>query len=478
MLDRSSTRYVALLYILDILTTLASLGLALIVRPNLPFGQVLAGPGGEVGWEIWLTTAIVWAVVLPMASAYDARRIVRAADEAKAVAVGVTQSTLILAGFLYMTFRGISRLLFVTFFVFDLALILAVRMGLRLALKSGRTVQGHSVLIIGTNKIAASVGECVAQLRWMGMELVGYISEDGVCGGAAHGEEGNGEKLNAPVLGELAKVPELVRSLNISELIIALPLYVHDELPNMIRALWDLPVSIKVVPDFFDLVYLRSTVEELGGIPMIGVKEPVISPFGRLVKRLLDVTVAGLALIVTAPVMLVVALLIRLDSPGPIVFRQQRVGEGGRLFCMYKLRTMVPDAEKRESELMVRESDGRIVFRKRPQDPRLTRLGHILRRFSLDEVPQFVNVLKGDMSLVGPRPELPVIVEGYHPWQRKRFAVPPGMTGWWQVQGRSQQPLHLRTEDDLYYIQNYSLILDLRILWKTIGAVISGRGAY
>jgi lipopolysaccharide/colanic/teichoic acid biosynthesis glycosyltransferase len=139
---------------------------------------------------------------------------------------------------------------------------------------------------------------------------------------------------------------------------------------------------------------------------------------------------------------------------------------------------MVANAAEQQGALVSRDSQGHIIFQKRPDDPRLTRLGRFLRHYSIDEIPQLVNVLKGEMSLVGPRPELPLIVENYEPWQRKRFAVPPGMTGWWQVRGRSQQPMHLRTEDDLYYIQNYSLLLDLRILWKTIGAVISGRGAY
>jgi exopolysaccharide biosynthesis polyprenyl glycosylphosphotransferase len=479
MLDRSSTRYVAFLYLADLALTLAALALALLVRPHLPFGKELIGPGGEIKPGIYLTALLVWAVALPMAGAYEARRIVHAGDEAKVVAVGVVQSTLILAGFLYMTFRDLSRLLFVTFFVFDLALILAARLALRVALQRSQPVPGHSVLIIGTNKVAASVGEQVVELRWMGLELAGYISEDGIAGGATTEEQnGNGQKLNGPLLGQLENVPDLVRSLGIAELIIALPLRAHDALPKIMMTLGDLPVNIKVVPDFFDLVYLRSTIEEMGGVPMIGIKEPAISPFGRMVKRLLDVAVASLALIISAPLVAVTAIIIRLDSPGPVVFRQRRVGEGGRPFWMYKLRTMVADAEAHESELMVRESDGRVFFHKQPEDPRLTRLGRLLRRFSLDEIPQFVNVLKGEMSLVGPRPELPMIVESYRPWQHKRFAVPPGMTGWWQVQGRSQQPLHLRTEDDLYYIQNYSLLLDLRILWKTVGAVISGRGAY
>jgi exopolysaccharide biosynthesis polyprenyl glycosylphosphotransferase len=477
MLDRSSTRYVLLLYVLDIATTAAALFVAAVVRPYLPFGKELQGPGGEVSIGIYVAALALWAVVLPMASVYDVRRIANVRDEARAVAVGVAQGTLILAGLLYLTFRGLSRLLFASFFVLDVVLILAVRLALRLLLKANRSAAGHRVLIIGTNKIAASVGEQLAGLRWMGLEVVGYVAENGASPDGDLAQSGAGA-LNGPVLGQIGDVPALVSSLHVSELIISLPLHAHDDLPNIIAALQDLEVNIKVVPDFFDLVYFRSTIEEVGGVPMIGIKEPVLTPFARVVKRGLDVVLGGLSLIISAPVMGLVALLVRLDSRGPIIFRQQRAGKGGRLFWMYKFRTMVLDADKHESDLMVRESDGRVVFHKRPDDPRLTHIGRLLRRFSLDEMPQLINVLKGEMSLVGPRPELPMIVEGYQPWQRKRFAVPPGMTGWWQVHGRSQQPLHMRTEDDLYYIQNYSLLLDLSILWKTIGAVITGRGAY
>jgi lipopolysaccharide/colanic/teichoic acid biosynthesis glycosyltransferase len=148
-----------------------------------------------------------------------------------------------------------------------------------------------------------------------------------------------------------------------------------------------------------------------------------------------------------------------------------------KTFQMYKFRTMVTGADKLLQRVVVKTPDGKLVH-KTPHDPRVTRIGRWLRRTSLDELPQLINVIKGEMSLVGPRPELPFLVDHYEPWQRKRFAVPPGITGWWQIRGRSERPMHLHTEDDLYYIQNYSLLLDLQILWKTIGVVLSGRGAY
>ncbi len=160
-----------------------------------------------------------------------------------------------------------------------------------------------------------------------------------------------------------------------------------------------------------------------------------------------------------------------------MLFRQQRVGENGRLFTMYKFRSMVVNAEELQEQVNEVDEEGHIIHKK-PNDPRVTRVGRFIRRYSLDELPQLFNVLKGDMSLVGPRPELPWLVEKYEPWQRKRFAVPQGITGWWQVNGRSDKPMHLHTEDDLFYIQNYSLWLDLLILWKTVWVVLRGKGAY
>jgi len=195
------------------------------------------------------------------------------------------------------------------------------------------------------------------------------------------------------------------------------------------------------------------------------------------IKRVFDIFLSGALLGASSPLWLIIGVLIKLDSPGPVLFRQQRVGENGRLFAMYKFRSMVVGAEKMQAQVNDVDEEGHIVHKKQ-DDPRVTRVGRFIRRFSLDELPQLFNMLKGDMSLIGPRPELPWLVKKYEPWQRKRFAVPQGITGWWQVNGRSDKPMHLHTEEDLYYIQNYSLWLDLLILWKTIWTVLRRKGAY
>ena len=183
-------------------------------------------------------------------------------------------------------------------------------------------------------------------------------------------------------------------------------------------------------------------------------------------KRVLDVVLALMALVLLSPLLVITAIFIVADSGLPVLFRQIRVGQGGREFGMYKFRSMVKNAAALGPYFTA------------DIDPRITRVGRFIRRTSIDELPQLLNVLKGDMSLVGPRPELPWLVEKYQPWQRKRFAVPQGITGWWQVNGRSDNLMHLHTDQDLYYIQNYSLWLDLQILWRTLFVVLRGRGAY
>ncbi|OGT28210.1 MAG: hypothetical protein A2Z17_02835 [Gammaproteobacteria bacterium RBG_16_66_13] len=238
-----------------------------------------------------------------------------------------------------------------------------------------------------------------------------------------------------------------------------------------------MPVRVKIAPDYFSLALVRARPEIMGGLPLIGLREPVIEGPDRLLKRAFDIVVGLVLLLVSLVPMAVVALLVKIESPGPVLFRQRRVGENLRPFDMLKFRTMVAQAEALQDRVNVETEDGHLVH-KRKDDPRVTRIGRFLRRFSLDELPQLFNVLRGEMSLVGPRPELPWLVDRYEAWQRKRFAVPQGLTGWWQINGRSDKPMHLNTDDDLYYVYNYSLSLDILILLRTPLVALRGRGAF
>jgi exopolysaccharide biosynthesis polyprenyl glycosylphosphotransferase len=472
MLDRRATRLALLLFVSDLALTAAALYSAAVARVTLPWGATL-WRGVRLNAQVYVLALLVWLSVFLLLSVYDPRKNQRLADELQTVLVGVSVSTLVFAGVLYLTYRDVPRLLFVYFFLLDLVLLISWRALLRGLLRlAGRSRKARrTVLIAGAGEVGQTVASNLRQRDAAGIDLVGFVDDD---------PQKQGKIVNGlPVLGTVQRIPQLVEERRIQEVIFALPLRAHQEVENLVLALQRLPVVVRVVPDFFDLAFYRSsvTVDDLGGIPLLNLRSSAIEGFPRAVKRAFDIVGATLVLFFLSPLMLLIAILVKLDSTGPVIFRQLRVGENCQPFQIYKFRSMVADAESKLNEVVVETADGAVLHKVR-DDPRVTRVGRLLRRWSLDELPQLFNVIKGEMSVVGPRPELPFLVEKYEDWQRKRFAVPPGLTGWWQISGRSDRPMHLHVEDDLFYIQNYSLLLDLQILWKTVGAVLRRRGAY
>lgn len=468
MLKRFGLRLVVWVCLADLALTEIALRLSGTLRLWLPLGTELDLSKVTLSFYVYLMVTLIWAVVFQLFSVYDPKRTLRLVDELQQLMPAIFMSTLVFAGALYFSFRDISRLQVVYFFGIDLALLLGLRVLLRLAfhLQGGRRYNARRVLVVGAGKVGQEVAAMIRQYAWAGLELVGYL-DDNPC------KRDNG----LPVLGVLEDAPRLVREMEIDEVVVALPLRDHERLAAVTYALQQVPVNIRVVPDYFNLVFLRASVEDFGGMPLITLREPALTEFQRTVKRAFDLVVGTVLTVVSLPLMALIALAIKLDSPGPAIFKQQRVGENGRLFLMYKFRSMVDGADERREEVIKCASDGTIVH-KCPDDPRITRVGHFIRVLSLDELPQLFNVLKGEMSLVGPRPEMLWLVEEYEDWQLKRFTVPQGITGWWQVNGRSDKLMHEHTEEDLFYIKNYSLLLDLQILWRTVGAVLKQAGAY
>jgi exopolysaccharide biosynthesis polyprenyl glycosylphosphotransferase len=229
------------------------------------------------------------------------------------------------------------------------------------------------------------------------------------------------------------------------------------------------------------LKYQKSAILLSQNFPVKAIRNAIYNPLTsrqRMIKRAFDFVVSAVLLFMILPVMVMVAIAIKIDDPnGPVFFRQERVGEGGKLFKMFKFRSMVANAEALAAQVSETDENGNVIHKVR-NDPRVTRVGRIIRKTSFDELPQFINVLLGEMSLVGPRPELPRIVDTYETWQHERFNVPQGITGWWQVTGRSDKPCHLNTDQDIYYIRNYSILLDLKILFMTLPALLQGKGAF
>jgi exopolysaccharide biosynthesis polyprenyl glycosylphosphotransferase len=455
----------------SILITEAMLLVAMAVRKTLPFGQPLLPDSAIIPPMLYLIVAVIWFVVL---MAFGAPKLVRSGRLLEGLwrlFAAVSLSGLTFAGALFLSFRLVSRMYFIYFVLLDLVALLAFYGVMRMLVRrETQRAPSTRVLIAGTGRTALHVAAALER-QWHGLTpVVGLLSPQP----SPEGTEIEG----LPVLGSLDRAPAVIETHTISEIIIALPLDQHTQVVRLVRKLQSTPVHIRLVPDFLDFAVMRSSVDYLEGLPIVGLRVPALSEEARIAKRLFDMAVSAALLLLLWPLLLMIAWLIRRDSPGPAIYVAERVGENGRLFHMYKFRTMVADADRRWQEVAARRADGKLAF-KQPDDPRITRVGQWLRRTSLDELPQLVNVLKGEMSLVGPRPELPAIVrEEYEPWQWSRFTVPQGMTGWWQVNRRGYEHQHLCTADDLYYIQNYSLMLDFQILVRTVFVVIGGQGAY
>ena len=463
---------------LDITLTLLSLLLASEIRLVLPFGRDLNEPIVWVNWFIYLLTGVVWLAVFSQFGIYT-RRWANLRAEWGVLTLAVLTALLILAGGLYLTFRQVSRLQFVYFGAIDLILLTAMRVISDIWRSRNGNRGAWRILIAGSGQAGRSLAAQLAALRPAGVQLVGFLDGD------AATPDVTVEGLR--VLGSLNRAAEIIQRERVSEIVLALPHEAYDRMLSVIMELEQLPVQVSLVPDVLDLAWFLTRVDDLNGVPLLRLRESPLNGPARAMKRVMDIVIAGVALLVALPIMAIVAIAVKRDSPGPAIIRQKRIGENAQPFDMIKIRTMVVGAGERgeeEKAAYEKEKERNLpspisnLSHKRPDDPRVTRVGRVLRRYSIDELPQLLNVLRGEMSLVGPRPELPWLVDCYEPWQRHRFAVPPGMTGWWQVHGRSDRPMHQNVEDDLYYIRNYSLWLDIEILLRTVPVVITGRGAY
>ncbi len=466
----------AVLFIMDGILIQAALVLATQLRFMLPLGQMLR-PEWAGSWvylpgpSLHLAVAALWMVTFLALSIYTAHRITYWYDEFSRILLAHTIAALSFAGLLYLANIELARLTFLYFYALVLLALLGYRSLLRLWHRWRHTSEAGimRVLVVGAGKVGCDIVDEMNRRPWPGVQFVGFLDDSRNKQGAT--------VSGLPVLGTIDDALNVIDRCQVNEVLIALPQRAHSRVANLVATLYEKPVQIHVVPDYFELAFFGATVETLGTIPMIGLRDPAIDGFQRFTKRLFDLVASACTLVLLAPLLIVAALAVKLEDGGPVFYRATRVGENGKLFRMFKFRSMVVGADRMQVTVNQTGESGQLIH-KRPDDPRITRVGRLLRRTSIDELPQLLNVLKGDMSLVGPRPELPWLVEKYQPWQRKRFAVPQGITGWWQVNGRSDNLMHLHTEQDMYYIQNYSFWLDVQILWRTLFVVFRGKGAY
>lgn len=448
----------------------------IIVAVSLRLGLVLTD-GSLAGHFPGFIAAVTAAILLGSMTAcrvWEPRKLGQGTEELRSLLRGVVLAAVLLALTALAFDVGYFRpWVFGVLPVTGAALTLS-RYALRHVLhsKRARDLCMHPVLAIGSvDEVADLIGRTRREPHY------GWIVT-GVCIPETLDRDLPDEVQGVPVLGDFTDVPELVRQGN--HRVVAVTPHPHWTRRELRQLAWDLegmPAELVVAPALMEVTGPRLHVSPVYGLTLLHVSQPTFSGGRWILKAALDRLGSLLLLFLIGPLFLAVALAIKLDSEGPVLFRQRRVGKTGEQFWMLKFRSMVVDAEQRRTGLDAVNEAGGPLFKMR-RDPRVTRVGAVLRRYSLDELPQLINVLRGDMSLVGPRPPLPAEVEQYGFDARRRLLVRPGLTGLWQVSGRSDLSWEETVQLDLRYVENWSLAMDVVIVWKTAGAVLGGRGAY
>ena len=420
--------------------------------------------------RVYLLSLVIWAVLLRARGQYH----LRVQTYPKMVAVQLLNGFIFFgifssAAFIFR-FEFVSRLLIIFYICLCILLILSNRFLTMYTAYRVRS-QGHNyrnVLLVGTGNRARDFMNLIVRHKEWGYRIVGVLDQEArKVGQSVYGH---------PIVGTLENLPQLLEKSVVDEVVFVVPRSWLKEIEKSILYCEAVGVPATLSTDFFDLEIARGVPMEMEGKTFLSFQTRRLRDPELLVKRTMDIVFSLTVLIVTSPLLLLLIFVVKLTSKGPVFFKQIRSGRSGRKFVLYKFRSMVEGAEQKLEELRRHNEMSGPVF-KMENDPRLTRIGKFLRKTSLDEFPQFWNVLKGDMSLVGPRPPLPSEVLQYEPWQRRRLSMKPGITCLWQVSGRNEINFENWMKLDLRYIDNWSVWLDLKILVQTVQVVLTGRGA-
>lgn len=467
-LQRQSTKRIALRLLADGMAISTAFFLTSVIR----FELLEESPAQTVDYSlVTLVATPAFLLLFWIYGLYEPRQVLSPVNEFKQVFHGVFfGSALLLIADSLFDLR-LARLWVVIAFLFGLVTVGGERLIIRKTLHFLRRRGGDATrtIVLGTNAEAKAVARTMERERWLGYDIVGFVDDESPIGQEISGDH--------RVIGRTEDLTDLVLDHRATLVLVAASAFDTARLNLLLWKLRDVDVDLQITSGTVDLLASRMVVQSVAGVPLLYVRRPGMDKTQRTLKRAMDVLGATVGTVLLSPLLALIAIRIKLDSPGKVIFKQTRVGRDGKEFTLWKFRTMVQDAEQKKAELEHLSQGPGLLF-KLKEDPRVTKWGATLRRYSLDELAQLWNVLKGEMSLVGPRPALPSEVQQYDDWVRNRLRAKPGMTGLWQVSGRTETSFSDYVRHDLFYIQNWSLSLDLWILWRTIRAVMTAEGAH
>ncbi len=448
-----------LLAICDAIAAIAALAVALAVAAD-------ANVGARLLWGFLALPLIVLLFKLYGLYDRDVKRISHSTvDDLPWLFHATMTGTLLLWLYSKVTPPGQLDFLEVTLFaVLLIGFVTLLRTGLR-SLRP-RLLGAETALLVGGGELARIVVSKLDAHPEHGLRVIGLLAADAPTQPSWHGLD---------VLGSVTDVGPVATALGASRVIVSPGDLDEDELEHLLHRCRNLALKVTLVPQLSDLLGPAVEIDDVEGITLLGVNPPWLPRSSRAIKRMTDIVIAMALLVALSPLVAVIAIAIKLDSSGPVFFSQERIGRGGRRFRLFKFRTMVNDAERRRAELLSQSTDRNWL--KLERDPRITRIGRFVRRLSLDEIPQVWNVLRGEMSMVGPRPLIEAEDDRVEGWARGRLDLTPGITGYWQVLGRTRIPFEEMVKLDYLYAMNWSLWGDLRLMLRTLPTVVSGRGA-